>query len=107
MRKRLQKKHQTGPYKRFGFKISGKFGNETDPDALADEFIDFIETHQMQCILGYGPGNNFDFYIDAGTRRMNPNRQKSIVLSWFEKKDGLLSFEAGSLVDAWNELYRK
>ncbi len=106
MRKRLQKKHQTGPYKRFGFKVSGTFNAGTDADKLADAFIDFIESHRMQCVLGYGPGDDFDFYIDAGTRRMNPVRQRTTVLSWFEKEKGLSSFEAGPLVDAWNQPFR-
>jgi hypothetical protein len=58
----------------------------------------------MQCGGGIGP-KDFDLYIDAGTRSLNPIRNKEIVIDWLKNRDDLLSFEANELHDINDKPY--
>lgn len=107
MRKRLQKKYELGPYKRFGFDITGKFVPNADKEKIMCNLYDFLSQHGMSGSIGYHlTKDNFDLYIDVGTRKMKPVQQKKIVLDWFEKRTDLSSFEAGELHDINDKLYR-
>ena len=104
MRKRLQKKLFKGPFERFGFDIKGEFCANIDKDKTMWALYDFLEQYKMSGAIGYRTEkDDFDWYIDVGTRKMNPIEQKKIVVDWLKKRDDLLSFESGKLLDSNNQ----
>ncbi|MHC5083143.1 MAG: 50S ribosome-binding protein YggL [Planctomycetota bacterium] len=107
MRKRLQKKLQSGPYKRYGFKISGTFNSDTDQNAFIDSFIEFLDENDLYCAAGFGPELDFDLYIDCGTRKMDPEQGYKKVCDWVKQNPAVTSHEATTLVDAWDYPYQR
>ncbi len=59
----------------------------------------------MQCGGGGGQGD-FDFYVDVGTRQMDPIQQKLKVLKWIEQNTNITLFKAGELDNGLDEPYR-
>ena len=106
MRKRLQKKLYRGPFERFGFSIIGKFSTDADKEKVIWNFYEFLEKHQMSGAISYHPSKeDFEWYIDVGTRQMNPIEQKKIVLNWPEQGNDLSSFKTGKLHDIDDKPY--
>ena len=107
MRKRLQKKLNTGPFERFGFDVIGKFRPDADKEIIMRELYDFLTQYNMSGAIGYHPAKeDFDWYIDVGTRKMKPIQQKQIVLDWLGKRNDLVSFEANEIHDIDDKPYR-
>ena len=106
MRKRLQKKLYKGPFERFGFDIIGEFHSDADKETIMWQLYDFLAQYGMDGALSYHPAKeDFDWYIDVGTRNMKPIQQKQIVLDWLKKRDDLVSFKANEIHDIDDKPY--
>lgn len=100
MRKRLKKKFELGPYKRFGFDITGKFAPNIDKEKIMWDLVGFLEERKMTGAIGFHPHKeDFNWYIDAGIRKTKPLANKKIVLEWIKDRDNLVSFKVSQLHD--------
>jgi len=100
MRQRLKKKLHKGPFKEYGFEVSGKLRENVDCDKLLDDFIDFIVRNDMCCAGGFRP-DGFGFFIQAGKKKDKPEERRESVISWLDNNSDIFSCKAEDLIDAF------
>ena len=104
MKKRLRKKLHVGEFQEFGFNLTIKFTEENTNEAL-DAFVEsFLDEVIDPNGLDFGGGGDrFDFagFVVLATRGSVTDEHRALANAWLEKRDEVVSFEVGELVDAW------
>jgi len=99
MKKRLRKKLRFKEFREDGFNL--KFEHEeTDLYLFFDEFIEFVESHN----IGFGGacGNIWNGFITALGRGTMTRSHQQTIRDWLENRGTVKNIEVGPLIDAWH-----
>jgi len=104
VKRRLRKKLRLKEFQEMGFHVSYRFVPGTSPEARerhVDEFIAFIEEHQLTC--GGGVDEAVQFFIAHHPPGSVSADQRALVAAWLEARNEAGSLNVGPLVDAWHD----
>jgi uncharacterized protein YggL (DUF469 family) len=112
MNKRIRKKKHLGEFDYRGFEITCTFVSPIDPEILMDQFIEFVELHDLG-IGGGGDQNSMGFFVTKhipGRRKPNgkrhykhahcDQRDQEILKEWLSRRPEILSVSIGRLIGA-------
>ena len=104
MKKRLRKKHRIGEFREDCFELTFEINQSLDGnrvDEVFDEFIEMIETNNLQ--FGGGEVNgNWTGIVQGPYRGSATEHDRQTVLTWLHSHPHIMSAAAGPLQDAWH-----
>ena len=103
MKKRQRKKHRCGEFREDCFELDFEVDPSLDQDqldAVTDEFIDMIESRNLQ----YGGGGCYTWVgiVQGPYRKSATTEDRDRVLQWLSGDARILHAHAGPLRDAWH-----
>lgn len=110
--RRVRKKLHLAEFQEFGMHvdISLDYGpndqnfqniiDHADLHQFIDDFMEFLETHELHC---GGGGGMYDVHYFVAANGPNTLREKHrhIVNAWLSQHPHVISFRVSSLIDAW------